>query len=208
MLAGGRRRGTLFGVPWLQQSGWLQSACDASACRPAPRPARQRCPRPAPTPPSTPPPPSQRETLALAGARYQEALAIRPPQLRAICPARPRPPPRRWRWRRWRPAAQRDQAGADAKLRLGAILAEQGSTAEGLAALRSALSLLEAHAVMDGDKAQAAPLAVADAHRAIAAVLAGSDDAAGAETELAAARAIYAAQRCRPRPTTLRCAPP
>lgn len=95
------------------------------------------------------------------------------------------------------PQSARDGADADASLRLGTILAEQGETEAGLAALRKALALHEAHAVMDGaadaGKVRSAR-AAADVHRAIAEVLAGSGDDAGAEAELRAAHAVYAAQ--------------
>ncbi|MFL6710715.1 MAG: serine/threonine protein kinase, partial [Massilia sp.] len=61
-------------------------------------------------------------------------------------------------------------------------LGEQGRTDEALAALRQALSLQQAHAAMDDarDKQQATR-AAADIHRAIAEVLAGTGDPAGAE---------------------------
>lgn len=91
------------------------------------------------------------------------------------------------------PQAGRDRAGADANLRLGTILAEQGKTAEGLVALRRALALHESHAVMDNGGAASAR-AGAEVHRAIAEVLAGSGDDAGAEAELTAARTVYMAQ--------------
>ena len=79
------------------------------------------------------------------------------------------------------PQSARDGAAADASLRLGTILAEQGETEAGLAALRKALALHEAHAVMDG---------AADAGK----VHVGGGDDAGAEAELRAAHAVYAAQ--------------
>lgn len=91
------------------------------------------------------------------------------------------------------PQAARDRAGPDANLRLGTILAEQGKTADGLVALRRALALHESHAVMDNGGAVSAR-AGAEVHRAIAEVLAGSGDDAGAEAELTAARAVYMAQ--------------
>jgi hypothetical protein len=191
MLAVGAAAG-VFAAPWLQQSGWLNGV--SSPALPAPVPAgKAALPKASADLAINAAPATARETLALAGARYQDALATAR-RTAGDLPGAAQAAAQAVSLAAMAPAAQRDQAGADAKLRLGAILAEQGSTAEGLAALRSALSLLEAHAVMDGDKTQAAPLAVADAHRAIAAVLSGSDDAAGAETELAAARAIYAAR--------------
>lgn len=94
----------------------------------------------------------------------------------------------------------RDGAAADANARLGAILAELGQTEQGLAALRSALALVASGARGDngnngnnGDAGRSA-LVSADLQQAIARVLAGRGDDAGAEVALGAARVLVLAQ--------------
>ncbi|MDB5961827.1 MAG: Serine/threonine protein kinase [Massilia sp.] len=184
----------VFGGPWLRQQGLITTPA-VSTAPPAATPSGVAAGRPLRTGAAVQPnlpaalalADSRRAAGDLAGARQAAEQAL---ELTAGVPQ-----------------SSRDQASADAYLRLGAILAEQGDTAQGLLALRKALALREAHAVMEngaeggngsngssaGGSAHAAR-AAADVHRAIAEVLAGTGDDAGAEVELAAARTVYATQ--------------
>ncbi len=88
------------------------------------------------------------------------------------------------RWRRQLAAAQG---------RVGAILVEQGSNAEGLAQLRKALATRQEIAAKDaGNESLARD--VADAYAVIGRALMGSMEYASAEPQFTAARAVYAAQ--------------
>ncbi|WP_426194088.1 serine/threonine protein kinase [Massilia sp. DWR3-1-1] len=187
--------GLLVGVlaaPWLQQHGippaprlrgavtapaTVAAVATSAASAATSRPAQGAAPQSASFPAALALADSRRAAGDLAGAQQaaREALAL------TASVAQP----------------ARDQASADANLRLGAILAEQGHTGDGLAALRQALALHESHALMDnggnGAPVQAARSG-ADVRLAIARVLAATGDDAGAEAELAAARSVYAAQ--------------
>ncbi|MES2759195.1 MAG: hypothetical protein V4693_17620 [Pseudomonadota bacterium] len=82
---------------------------------------------------------------------------------------------------------------AAAQGQIGAILVEQGRTADGLAELRKALTLRQELAARDAGNEQLAR-DLADAHAAIGNALMATMDYAGAEPAFAAARATYAAQ--------------
>ena len=208
--------GGVWGGPWLEQKAIEQGLIKRSRIVAAPTgkaasaPVRQALERSRSTPgPATPATFASALALAdkaraagdLEGARQaaSEALALSATL----------------------PQSARDLAAGAANAHLGVILGEQGQAQAALAALRRALALDEAHAVMDGDRdaskdtnkdaskdtnkdtskgagqgvAQAdAGRAAADVQQAIARVLAGSGDDAGAEQALVAARALYVAR--------------
>ena len=85
-----------------------------------------------------------------------------------------------------------------ARSQLGAVLVEQGRSADGLAEMRKALALREELAAKQAGS-DAAARDVADAHSALAWALMATGDYPAAEQELAPAHATYAAQlRARP----------
>jgi serine/threonine protein kinase len=86
----------------------------------------------------------------------------------------------------------RREAGT-AHAQLGAILVEQGRTADGLAEMRKALALREELAAKQAGNDGAAR-DVADAHSALASAMMATGDYPAAEQELAPAHATYAAQ--------------
>ena len=102
------------------------------------------------------------------------------------------------------PAQAEPRQPAVAQEQDGGKLIEQGRTAEGLAQLRKRLASREQIAAADPGNAQSAR-DVADAHGAIGAALAATEDYAGAEPELTAARDIYTTQlRANPADAALR----
>jgi serine/threonine protein kinase len=79
-----------------------------------------------------------------------------------------------------------------ARSQLGAILVEQGRTADGLAEMRKALALRQELAAKETGNDSARD--VADAHSALAGAMMATGDYSAAEQELASAHATYAAQ--------------
>jgi serine/threonine protein kinase len=114
----------------------------------------------------------------LAGAKQAAAMAL------GFAEKQAQSHPDDVRWRRQLSAARGQ---------LGAILVEQGRTADGLAELRKALAMREELAAKDAGNESAAR-EVADAHLAMAAAMMATLDYPAAEQEMALAHATYATQ--------------